>query len=116
MEDSSHEELCRDNVIDILFFIFSILSTYTCKHKIHNHQSYIYLICLGGKTVIIKIKIKKNNETINLTKILHKIAIFNLKKVNINHFVTKRKSMVAFKIRVLLLLSKELSPYRKMLL
>ena len=28
---------------------FSILNIYTCKHKIYNHQSYIYLICLGIK-------------------------------------------------------------------
>ena len=34
-------------------FFFSILNIYTCKHKIYNHQSYIYLICLG---------IKKNNN------------------------------------------------------
>ena len=33
------------------------------------------------KTMIIKIEIKKN-ETINLTKILYKTAIFNLQKVN----------------------------------
>ena len=30
-------------------FFFSILNIYTCKHKIYNHQSYIYLICLGIK-------------------------------------------------------------------
>ena len=40
-------------------FFFSILNIYTCKHKIYNHQSYIYLICLGmKKMIIIKIKIK----------------------------------------------------------
>ena len=39
---------------------FSILNNNTCKHKIYNHQSYIYLICLGiKKTIIIKIKILK---------------------------------------------------------
>ena len=36
-----------------------------------------------NKTIIIKIEIKKKNETINLTKILCKTAIFNLQKVNI---------------------------------
>ena len=44
------------------FFFFSILNMYTCKHKIYNHQSYIYLICLGiyikKKTIIVKIKMK----------------------------------------------------------
>ena len=35
-----------------------------------------------NKTIIIKIKIKKY-ETINLTKMLYKTAIFNLQKVNI---------------------------------
>ena len=30
-------------------FFFSTLKIYTCKHKIYNHQSYIYLICLGMK-------------------------------------------------------------------
>ena len=60
----------------------------------------------------IEIKILKN-ETINLTKILYKTAIFNLQKVNIKSLHDKRKSMVAFNIRVLLLSSKELSPYRR---
>ena len=56
-----------------------------CKHKIYNHQSYIYLICLGikkEKTIIIIIK--KKNETINLTKVLYKTVISNLQKVDIN--------------------------------
>ena len=58
-----------------------------CKHKIYNHQSYIYLTCLGiKKTIIIK-----KNETINLTKILYKTVIFNLKKVNIKSLHDKKE-------------------------
>ena len=58
-----------------------------CKHKIYNHQSYIYLTCLGiKKTIIIK-----KNETINLTKILYKTVIFNLKKVNIKSLRDKKE-------------------------
>ena len=76
-------------------FYFSILNIYTCKHKIYNHQSYIYLICLGiKKTKIIKLKIKKKkkkNETTNLTKILYKTAIFNLQKVKIKSLRDKKK-------------------------
>ena len=64
------------------------------------------------KTMIIKIELKKN-ETINLTKILCKTAIFNLRRLTSNLFVTKRKSMVVFTIRVLLLSFKELSPYKR---
>ena len=41
------------------------------------------------KTIIIKIKKKK--ETINLTKILYKTAIFNLQKVNIKSFRDKKE-------------------------
>ena len=59
-----------------------------------------------------KNKFLKKNETTNLTKLLYKIVIFNLQKVNIKS-LRDRKSMVAFNIRVLLLLSKELSPYRR---
>ena len=46
----------------------------------------------GNKeTIIIKIKIKKKkNETINLTKILYKTVIFNLKKVNIKSLRDKK--------------------------
>ena len=65
-----------------------------CKHKIYNHQSYIYLTCLGIKkkqTMIIKIEIRKKNETINLTKILYKTAIFNLQKVNIKSLRDKKE-------------------------
>ena len=42
------------------------------------------------KTVIIKIKIKKDG-TINLTKILYKTAIFNLQKVNIKSLRDKKE-------------------------
>ena len=38
-----------------------------------------------------KIKIKKKNETINLTKLLYKTAKFNLQKVNIKSFRDKKK-------------------------
>ena len=41
--------------------------------------------------MIIKIDIKKKNETINLTKILYKTAIFNLQKVNIKSLRDKKK-------------------------
>ena len=42
-----------------IFFLFSILNIYTCQNKIYNHQSYIYLMCLGMKKLImIKIKTK----------------------------------------------------------
>ena len=44
---------------------------------------------------------------------MYKRAMFNLQKVTSNLFTTKRKSMVAFKIRALLLSSKQLSPYRR---
>ena len=40
--------------------------------------------------MIIKIEIKKN-ETINLTKILYKTAIFNLQKVNIKSLCDKKE-------------------------
>ena len=45
------------------------------------------------KTIIIKIKIikKKKNETINLTKLIYKTAIFNLQKVNIKSLRDKKK-------------------------
>ena len=43
------------------------------------------------KTMIIKIEIKKKNETINLTKILYKTAIFNLQKVNIKPLCDKKE-------------------------
>ena len=85
---------------DMRTYLFSILNIYTCKHKIYNHQSYIYLICLGIKKkkkkkkpiiIKIKIKIKKKNETINLTKILYKTAIFNLQKVNIKSLRDKKE-------------------------
>ena len=38
-----------------------------CKHKIYNHQSYIYLICLGMKKTNKqkKTKNKKNNNNEN---------------------------------------------------
>ena len=43
------------------------------------------------KTMIIKIEIKKKkHETINLTKILYKTAIFNLKEVNIKSLCDKK--------------------------
>ena len=58
------------------------------------------MICLG-----IKKNNSKKNKTINLTKI-YKIY----KGLTSNLFVTKKKSMVAFKVRMLLLSSKELSP------
>ena len=38
-----------------------------------------------------KTKIKKRNETINLTKILYKTAIFNLQKVNIKSLRDKKE-------------------------
>ena len=79
----------------LVFVFFSILNIYTCKHKIYNHQSYIYLICLGikknKKTMLMKIETKKKNETINLTKILYKTAIFNLQKVNIKSLRDKKE-------------------------
>ena len=40
------------------------------------------------KTIIIKIKKK---QTINLTKILYKTAIFNLRKVNIKSLLDKKE-------------------------
>ena len=43
------------------------------------------------KAIIIKTKIKKRNETINLTKILYKTAIFNLQKVNIKSLRDKKE-------------------------
>ena len=44
------------------------------------------------KTIMINIKIKKKkNETINLTKILNKTAIFNLQKVNIKSIRDKKE-------------------------
>ena len=46
------------------------------------------------KTIIIIIKIikkKKKNETINLTKLIYKTAIFNLQKVNIKSLRDKKK-------------------------
>ena len=42
-------------------------------------------------TMMIKIEIKKKNETINLTKILCKTAIFNLQKVNIKSLRDKKE-------------------------
>ena len=42
--------------------------------------------------MIIKIEIKKKNETINLTKILYKTAIFNLQKVNIKPLRDKKET------------------------
>ena len=47
-----------------LSFFFSILNIYTCKHKIYNHQLYIYLICLGMKKQN-KTKKKNNNKNKN---------------------------------------------------
>ena len=82
-------------------YVFSILNIYTCKHKIHSHQAYIYLICL---------EINNKTKTINLTKILYKQPYSRLAS---NLFVRNRKSMVVFKIKVLLLSSKELLLYRR---
>ena len=31
------------------YYYFFYIKHYTCKHKIYNHQSYIYLLCLGIK-------------------------------------------------------------------
>ena len=42
------------------------------------------------KTIIIKLKIKKN-ETTNLTKILYKTAIFNLQNVHIKSLRGKKE-------------------------
>ena len=42
-------------------------------------------------TMMIKIEIKKKNETINLTKILCKTATFNLQKINIKSLRDKRE-------------------------
>ena len=63
-------------IIKLQFFLsfFSKLNIYTCKHKICNHLSYIYLICLGIKTK--QNKTKKNNNNKNKNKNLKK----NLKK------------------------------------
>ena len=44
-----------------------------------------------NKKTIIKIEISKKTETINLTKILYKTAIFNLQKVNIKSLRDKKK-------------------------
>ena len=41
--------------------------------------------------MLMKIEIKKKNETINLTKILYKTAIFNLQQVNIKSFRDKKE-------------------------
>ena len=41
--------------------------------------------------MIIKIEIRKKNETINLTNILYKTAIFNLLKVNIKSLHDKKE-------------------------
>ena len=71
------------NFFYFFLFFFLILNIYRCKHRIYNHQSYIYSICLGIKNNNNKIKIKKKNETINLTKISYKTSMFNLQKVNI---------------------------------
>ena len=72
-----------------------------CKHKVYNHQSHIYLICLGintedkkqkkAITIKIKIKFKKKNEAINLIKILYKTAFLNLQKVNIKSLRNKKE-------------------------
>ena len=43
------------------------------------------------QTMMIKTEIKKKNETINLTKILYKTAIFNLQKVNIKSLRDKKE-------------------------
>ena len=49
---------------------FFILNIYACKHKIYNHQSYVYLICLGikktKKTMIKKIEIKKKKMKLKI--------------------------------------------------
>ena len=45
-----------------IIFFFSILNIYTCKHKIYNHQSYIYLICLGMKKKNKKQKTKPKKQ------------------------------------------------------
>ena len=56
------------------------------KHKKNKKQKQ-------KKAIIIKIKINffKKNETINLTKLLYKIVIFNLQKVNIKSLPDKKK-------------------------
>ena len=41
--------------------------------------------------MIIKIEIKKKNETINLTEILYKTALFNLLNVNIKSLRDKKE-------------------------
>ena len=64
----------------LTFFFLYYTFTCTCKHKIHNHQLYIYYEMPGNK----------KNKTINLTKI-YKIAILNLKKVNLKSFRDKKE-------------------------
>ena len=73
-----------------------------CKHKIYNHQSYIYLICLGMKNKTKTKNIKNNNknknfqknETINLTKLLYKTALFiNLDLIKITEFLITSTSL-----------------------
>ena len=44
------------------YYYFSYIKHYTCKHKIYNHQSYIYLLCLGIKKPQTTTTTKNNNN------------------------------------------------------
>ena len=44
------------------YYYFFYIKHYTCKHKIYNHQSYIYLLCLGIKKPQTITTTKNNNN------------------------------------------------------
>ena len=44
------------------YYYFFYIKHYTCKHKIYNHQSYIYLLCLGIKKPQTTTTKKNNNN------------------------------------------------------
>ena len=44
------------------YYYFFYIKHYTCKHKIYNHQSYIYLLCLGIKKPQTTTTTKNNNN------------------------------------------------------
>ena len=46
---SSKRKITKDKNGENVPHYFSIFNIYTCKHKIPNHQSYVYLICLEIK-------------------------------------------------------------------
>ena len=44
------------------YYYFFYIKHYTCKHKIYNHQSYIYLLCVGIKKPQTTTTTKNNNN------------------------------------------------------